>query len=67
MKKLKSALKSQFLPSLFTIPLLVVCALLFDEMDMLPMAIVVMWPVTYLLLVADKVWDEVSAVDLQLD
>jgi hypothetical protein len=68
MKKLKSALKSQFLPSLFTIPLLAVCAFLFGQMDMLAMSIAVMWPVVWLIMALDKLWNWFSdSLDLQPD
>jgi len=68
MKKLKSALKSQFIPSLFFIPLLVLCAWLFGHMDMLAMSIAVMWPVVWLILALDKLWSWWSdSLDLQPD
>lgn len=68
MKKLKSALKSQFLRSLFAIPLLAVCAYLFGQMDMLAMSIAVMWPTVWLLLALDKLWSWWSdSLNLQPD
>lgn len=59
-------LKSRFIYSLFVPPLMGLMAFLFGQTEMLGMGIAVMWPTTYLILVADKLWDSVMEVDLQL-